>query len=187
MIVAVTGTPCAGKSTLSKKLARALGFGRIDLNELIRLKGWHEGCDAARDTLIVNENTLGGRVKSVLERGKDYVLDSHLSHFLPPRMVSLCIVCTCDIAVLKGRLKKRGYSTLKVRENLDAEIFEECRTEAEEAGHKVLIVDTTKPVDVRRLAGEVRSLLGIAAGKRIETRKNHARLSADRARRVRRA
>ena len=185
MIIAVTGTPCTGKSTLSKRLARALGFERIDLNEFIRLKGWHEGRDAARDTLIVNENTLGGRVKSVLERGKDYVLDSHLSHFLPPRMVSLCIVCTCDIAVLKGRLKKRGYSTLKVRENLDAEIFEECRTEAEEAGHKVLIVDTSTPVDTKRLAREVRSLLGIAAGKRTEMRKEHARLSADWARRVR--
>ncbi len=187
MIIAVTGTPCAGKSTLSKRLARELGFERIDLNALIREKGWHEGRDRKRDTLIVDEKALGKRVRPVLEKGKDYVLDSHLSHFLPAGMVSLCIVCTCDIAVLKGRLRKRGYSALKVRENLDAETFDVCRTEAEELGHKVLIVDATTPVDVRRLAREVRSLLGIAAGKRTDTGKGHARLSANRARRVRRA
>ena len=72
------------------------------------------------------------------------VIDSHLSHYLPKKYVKLCVVTKCDLKVLKKRLEKRKYSKGKVRENLDAEIFDVCLNEAKELGHKVKVVDTTK-------------------------------------------
>lgn len=75
---------------------------------------------------------------------KDVVIDSHLSHYLDKKYVDLCVVVKCNVMVLEKRLKKRGYSSLKIQENLDAEIFEVCLNEARENGHKVKIIDTSK-------------------------------------------
>ena len=47
-----------------------------------------------------------------------------------------------SLKTLKKRLEKRGYSKEKVRENLDAEIFDTCRIEALEAGHNVEVIYT---------------------------------------------
>jgi len=73
---------------------------------------------------------------------KDVVIDSHLSHYLPKKYVDKCIVTKSSLEELKKRLKKRGYKEGKIRENLDAEIFDICRIEAEEAGHDVEVVQT---------------------------------------------
>ena len=143
MIIAVTGSPATGKTALAKRLAKELGFEHIDLNRVIEEKGWHEGRDEKRDTLVVDETTLTKRVKSLIKPRKSYVIDSHLSHFISPELVNVCIVCTCELKELKKRLEKRGYAPEKVRENLDAEIFENCRIEAEENGHKIIIIETS--------------------------------------------
>lgn len=159
MILAVTGSPATGKSTLAKRLAEELGFEHIELNKVIEEKGWHEGRDEKRDTLIVDETMLTRRVKTLVKPKKNYIIDSHLSHFISPEIVDACIVCTCGLKELRKRLEKRGYAAEKVRENLDAEIFESCRLEAEENGHNVIIVDMTKGTDCKALAERVRSML----------------------------
>ncbi len=159
MIIVVTGSPATGKSTLAKQLAEELGFEHIDLNRVIEERGWHEGRDEKRDTLVVDETTLTRRVKALVKPKKDYIIDSHLSHFISSKIVDVCIVCTCELKELKKRLEKRGYAAEKVRENLDAEIFETCRLEAEENGHKIIIVDTSKETEYRQLAEKIRAML----------------------------
>lgn len=159
MIIAVTGSPATGKSTLAKRLAEELGFEHIDLNRVIEERGWHEGRDEKRDTLIVDETMLTRRVKTLVKPKKNYIIDSHLSHFISHEMVDACIVCTCGLKELRKRLEKRGYAAEKVRENLDAEIFESCRLEAEENGHKIIIVDTSKETEYRQLAEKIRAML----------------------------
>ena len=88
----------------------------------------------------------------LIKTKKNLVIDSHMSHCIPSKYIDVCIVTKCNLKVLKKRLEKKGYSKEKVRENLDAEIFDVCLTEAEEAGHKLLIVDTTKrsPIEIAK-------------------------------------
>ena len=75
-------------------------------------------------------------------------------------MVDLCIVLTCsNLKELEKRLKKRKYSKAKIRENLDAEIFQTCLMGAKEGGHKVVVVDTSKKIDVERFLERIKSLL----------------------------
>lgn len=159
MIIAVTGSPATGKTTLAKGLAEELGFEHIDLNKAIEEKGWHEGRDEKRDTFVVDETTLSRRVKSLVRPKKNYIIDSHLSHFISQDIIDLCIVCTCELGELRRRLEKRGYAAEKVRENLDAEIFENCKLEAEENGHNIIIIDMTTETDYKKLAEKVRSML----------------------------
>jgi len=68
----------------------------------------------------------------------------------------LCIVTKCDLKKLESRLKKRKYSQSKIRENLDAEIFDVCLNEAKENGHKIMVVDTTKRVDIKNITDKIK-------------------------------
>ena len=61
---------------------------------------------------------------------------------MPRKYVDKCIITKCDLKELEKRLQKRKYSKEKIRENLDAEIFDTCRVEALEAGHNVEVVNT---------------------------------------------
>jgi len=67
-----------------------------------------------------------------------------LAHYIPKKYVDFCVVTKCDLKVLKKRLEKRKYPESKVRENIDAEIFDICLMEAIEAKHNLIILDTTK-------------------------------------------
>lgn len=151
-VIIVTGSVCTGKTTIAKKIAKFLKARYIDVNNIIRKENLSEGYDRKRKCKIVDEKKLVKSLVKLIKNSKeDLVIDSHLSHYLPSKYVDLCIVTTCDLKRLKKRLEKRGYDRNKVRENLDAEIFEVCLSEAKEVGHNIQVVDTSKKENVKRL------------------------------------
>ena len=89
------------------------------------------------------------------------VIDSHLSHYLPKKYVNLCIITKCGLKELERRLKKKNYSKQKIRENLDAEIFDVCLNEAKENKHNVIIIDTTKGINMGKISKKAGGLIGI--------------------------
>ncbi|MFH1590494.1 MAG: AAA family ATPase [archaeon] len=145
-IIAVTGTPGAGKTRLSERLAKDLGFHHLDLNSRILENKRYLRMDKQRDTAVVDESKIGKITQGFLPGGASgAVVDSHMSHFLDPSSVVTCIAVKARLPTIKRRLEKRGYPSRKVRENLDAEIFDICLTEAQERGHKVIIANS--PLD----------------------------------------
>lgn len=144
MIIIVTGTPGTGKTALARELSLLLHIPYLDVNQLIREKGLSEGYDEKRGCHIVNPKKLAKELLKVRKTAKNLIIDSHMSHLLPSKAVGLCIVTKCGLKTLDKRLKAKGYSREKVRENLDAEIFDICLNEAVERKHSIMIVDTTK-------------------------------------------
>ena len=144
MIIIVTGTPGTGKTSIAKALAKKLKIPYLDVNTIIQEHKLKEEYDPKRQTYIVDEKKLSKILIKSIKKHKDLVIDSHLSHFISKKHVDICIVTKTDLKVLKKRLEKRKYSKNKVKENLDAEIFEICHTEAQEQGHHILLVDTSK-------------------------------------------
>lgn len=138
----VTGTPGTGKTTFAKKYALEHNLEYIDGNDVVRSHNLSEGYDPEHDSYIVDEKKFAKVCREIIKKSKkDLIIDSHLSHYISPKFVDTCFVITCDLKVLKKRLEDRKYSPEKVRENLDAEIFRVCETEARESGHSVILIE----------------------------------------------
>ncbi|MSR86346.1 AAA family ATPase [Candidatus Woesearchaeota archaeon] len=144
MIIIVTGTPGTGKTSLAKAIAKKLKMTYLDVNTVIQDYKLREKYERKRQTYVVDEKKLSKILIKLIKVHKDLIIDSHLSHFIPKKHVDICIITKTDLKVLKKRLEKRKYNKAKVKENLDAEIFEICHTEAQDQGHNIILVDTTK-------------------------------------------
>jgi adenylate kinase len=147
--IIITGTPCTGKTTYARRLARQKGYLYVDVNRIIEKYKLSEGYDRKRRTKIIDTKKLNNVLVKLIQEQKEnkqkgIIIDSHLSHYLPRKYVDLCIVTKCSLKELKKRLEKRGYTKSKVQENLEAEIFDICLEEAKELRHKIKVVDTSK-------------------------------------------
>ena len=146
-VIVIIGTPGVGKSTLAIKLAKQLKWKRLDLHE--HYKEISTGYDKSGKCYIIDIKKLEKLVKKE-SKENNLIIDSHVAHLLPKKLVDLCIILTCDLKILNKRLIKRGYGKKKVRENLDAEIFQVCLEEANTKRHKVLEIESSK-VDLGKI------------------------------------
>ena len=125
VLFALTGTPGTGKSTLSAEL-RSRGHDVIDGKAFIRENGLLGEYDAERDTYEVDLDALNDALEPLRGDPDVHILDSHLSHFMDSSGI---VVLRCAPSVLAERLRARGYSEDKVRENVQAEILDEILCE----------------------------------------------------------
>lgn len=150
MAIIVTGTPGTGKTTIARMIAKKLMFRYIDTNKIIKKKRLSVFYDKKRKTKVVDEKKLAIELIKIINRNDKVVVDGHLSHFIPRRCVSFCIVTRCDLNILRQRLEKRRYNKEKIRENLDAELFEVILNEALERKHNVYVIDTSNKKSISK-------------------------------------
>ena len=137
-----------------------LGYFYLDVNELILRKKIYDGYDRKRKTKIIDVRKLSrSLVKEIslmkTKKANGVIIDSHLSHYIPNKFVDRCLVTKCSIKELNNRLKRKKFGSTKIKENLEAEIFDVCHTEALEKGHKVTIVDTSKGFNINSIARKI--------------------------------
>ena len=160
MIIIVSGTPGTGKTTLSKKLAKELKFKYVDVNKIIKRFNLIESYDKARKTNVIDIYKLNRVLIKFIKQGKNLVIDGHLSHNLPKQYVDLAVITKCNLKKLEKRLERKRWSKSKIRENMDSEIFNICFEEAKQQKHKILVVDTTKRVDIDKLSRNIQKRIG---------------------------
>ena len=143
-LIIITGTPGTGKTTLAKFLARTLKYYRLDIHKYYsQLSTTYNRKKQCYD---LDMNKFRALVQQQIKAHPEgLIIDSHITHHLPASLVKVCIVLTCsNLKILHARLQKRKYSKQKIRENIDAEIFQVCLDEAKERGHKVIVMNTSK-------------------------------------------
>ena len=145
-VVALTGVPGTGKSTLASGLS-ARGIPVVDLNEFARGVGLLGPLDAARGSFVVDTRRLAGRLRHALRGLEDayVVVEGHFAHEME---VDGVFLLRCDPLVLLERLRARGWREEKVRENVEAEALDVLA--AEVLGRRVPAVE----MDVSRLGVE---------------------------------
>ena len=162
-LIIVSGTPGTGKSTLSSVLVNKLGFVHIDWHKLMKKnKLISLGYNRSKQSYDLDMKELAKEIKKFIKESDAelFVFDSHVAHLLPRSMISLAIIVTCsNLKKLKSRLEDRGYKKQKVRENLDAEIFETCLEEAQRKKLKIVLFDSAKDLKQKDIVVQVKQAL----------------------------
>lgn len=151
-VILVSGTPGSGKTTFCHELSLFVRVKYIDLTKLIKQKhlGTYNKDYKAYD---VDISLLLREVISYIQNtNRSLLIDSHLSHYLPSKYADICVILTCsDLKALELRLKKRAYNGLKLRENMESQIFKTCEVDALEFGHNVVVIDTSNEYNLHSL------------------------------------
>ncbi len=148
MIIALTGTPGTGKTTVCDFISEHSQYRKrysiIDLNKLILDEKLYTGKDEKRNSFDADMDKLEMRVKQIIARTsdiRDTIMEGHLSHFLPADAI---IVLRASPMALRKRLgKRREYSFEKVKENANAEALDVILVESTQRSDKVYEVNTT--------------------------------------------
>eukprot|EP00747_Dinoflagellata_sp_TGD_P208784 gnl/TRDRNA2_/TRDRNA2_82227_c0_seq1.p1 gnl/TRDRNA2_/TRDRNA2_82227_c0~~gnl/TRDRNA2_/TRDRNA2_82227_c0_seq1.p1 ORF type:complete len:177 (+),score=55.11 gnl/TRDRNA2_/TRDRNA2_82227_c0_seq1:2-532(+) len=132
--VLITGTPGTGKSTLCDALATASGgkLRHIEVGKLVKEKKLYREWDEEMDCSIFDEEMVTDALEPLVEDGGALV-DFHSAACLPEDWFDLVVVLRAETDVLYARLEKRHYDEAKIRQNVEAEIFQVCLDEAREA------------------------------------------------------
>ena len=152
-LIAISGTPGTGKTALANELRRR-GKNVLDVNEHVRSKGLLEEKDEERDTFSVDIDSLNRSIIDMAEEDTLF-LDSHMSHCIDCDVI---FVLRCCPETLSERLRNRGYSEMKVSENVQAEILDVILCEASEADVPVYEFDTSDD-DIESIADKMEYIL----------------------------
>ena len=144
--VAITGTPGTGKTTTASLLSRLTGIPVYHISNLVHaLKGEY---DTARKVYCIDTQAL----RALFAPKKEFILEGLTAHYVP---CQLCVVLRTSPKVLEERLKGKGYSGRKLKENVEAERLAVIATEVVEnpPASVVAQIDTTTktPEEVARL------------------------------------
>ncbi|MBO8182010.1 MAG: AAA family ATPase [Archaeoglobus sp.] len=151
MIVALTGTPGTGKSSVAKHLSQKYEVRAV--SELAEEFGciMGEEPENGEKVLLVDVECLAGRLRGRLEgrleeqvkaqtSGGLLIVEGHLSHLLPSDLI---IVLRCNPVKLKERLKTKSWKEDKILENVEAELLDVILIEAMDMEVPVYEIDTT--------------------------------------------
>jgi len=156
MIIALTGTPGTGKTSVSVLLEKN-SYQIINLNDLAQEKDFLEGYDKKRDSKIVNIDKINEHIKKHKQPDQILILDAHISHLL--KCVKKVFLLRCHPDELRKRLIKKDWKKNKIDENIEAEILDIILCETLEIHDKsdVFEIDTTKlkPKDVAEIIKQI--------------------------------
>lgn len=151
MRVAVTGTPGSGKTTATEHLETDLDV--VHLNELVRDRGFTQGRDEDRDTVVVDPDA----VEAWFDGREEVLVESHLAHHLA---VDRVVVLRCAPAIVEERLRERGEPEATARENAESEALAGILTEAlDEHGRENVYEIVTTDRTPAGVAGEIEAVI----------------------------
>ncbi|TQQ80014.1 adenylate kinase [Halonotius terrestris] len=153
--LAVTGTPGTGKTTATEHLADDADgtdgdadAAVIHLNDEIREHDLYSERDADRDSLVTDLDAAREHLGAWTG-----ILESHLAHHFDADRV---VVLRCEPSVLEQRLRDRGDSAEKARENAESEALDVVLSEAvEQHGPETVYEIDTTDRDPDAVAGEI--------------------------------
>ncbi|CAG0917842.1 unnamed protein product [Notodromas monacha] len=159
--ILVSGTPGTGKSTLVAELLKSCSSMKsVNVSKLALDKNLIEEFDSERAVPIINEDAVLDELEPLIAQG-NMIVEYHASEFFPKRFFDRVVVLTTDNTILFDRLKQRGYSEGKIRENVECEIFQILIEEAKESydEEKVSVWPSETKEDLKRNVDRLREFI----------------------------
>ena len=140
-VVAITGTPGTGKSSVTGEL-QMRGFKVLEISEAVKALGIASEYSEEYGSYEVDVEELKKKIDAHVAtlNEKRIFLSGHLSHFVS---CDFAVVLRCEPHTLYSRLGSRGWKSEKILENVRAELLDVILVEAAKRIKDVFEIDTT--------------------------------------------
>ena len=142
MIIAITGTPGTGKTSVAKKLFID-GYNIIDLKKIAFENNFLLGTDKKRKTEIIDIKKLDRFILKNYMKKEIFFAEGHISHLL--KSIDKIILLRRNPEKLRKNLENRDWNKEKINENIESEILDIILCEAVEIqkSENIFEIDTT--------------------------------------------
>ncbi len=150
----LVGTPGVGKTTLAQSIAKPLHAQIISEKAFVRQHRLGEWNTTQTNEYEVDIFRYQKKMNAFLHTtpNRNIIIEGHLG--CEGRLnVKGVIILTCPLSALESRLRKRkGYSELKIQDNLFCEEQKYCQNQAKKnySGKPILVLSTHRPKKVIR-------------------------------------
>jgi adenylate kinase len=153
MLIVITGTPGAGKSTIAKAVGKALAWKVLNESEFCR-KHKIGRIDKESKELVVPLKELGKKLKAEAKKHKNLIVEGHLlcEIKLPAR---LAFVLRASLKVLEERLWEKAYDELKILDNVFCEQTSYCLKKAVKNYGKSRVLEVKNEKGIKESAGKI--------------------------------
>jgi adenylate kinase len=143
MIIALSGTPGVGKTSVSALLEKH-GYIVVRLNEIALEHKFIKGFDKKRNSKVLDLEKINEFIEKTYTKENLIFVEGHAAHLLT--IVDKVIILRCHPHILQKRLEQKGWKKEKIRENVEAESIDVILCEAVEFFNKedIFEIDTTK-------------------------------------------
>lgn len=153
MKILVTGTPGTGKTAVSKALARRFGLKLISEKEFAkknRIGKWNPQ-EKLRE---IDPKELEKKLNAAILGKKSVLAEGHLLCETKLK-VDFAVLLRTELVVLKKRLKKRGYITTKVLDNVFSESTGYCKKRLLKRYPKAKIIEADSSKNLKETASKL--------------------------------
>lgn len=167
MIIALTGTPGTGKTTIATLLQQYITV--IDFQKFAITHHCEVGYDSDKDSIIIDVDKVNIALQNHINSSKSVLIEGHLSHLLTA--VEKIIILRCHPKTLLKRLNEKGWKQQKIKENLEAEMLDVILSESIEihSEENISEIDTTNQ-SPNSIVTSIKSLINSHFKKDIATR-----------------
>ncbi len=146
MVIGVTGTPAAGKSTFAREiLTEVPGSELIELNDIVGEFKLFSGTDET-GARIVRLAELGAKVKERIKNDGKNRCAIIVGHLVPEIKLKydMIIVVRANLRELIKRMERRSYEREKLKENIVSESIDYCGVKSAELCEETYEVEHEK-------------------------------------------
>jgi len=148
-VVALSGVPSTGKTTLAKKWCLKFGWEYISLNDVVNKNKLYTKVDPSDGAKIVDLKKLKYFANSIIskirKKNKSAIIEGHLACEIKLD-VDKIIILRLDPNIIAKRLSKRSYSKQKINQNIESECLDYCTIISQKnyARNNIYEIDMTK-------------------------------------------